>query len=217
MATGDQNDMYNRLYGLLPPTWFGDANPVLDGVLWGSARALAGGYALYDYARRQTRILTAGEGWLDLVALDFFGTGLQRYHSQSDDSYRNRIRLNLFRERGTRPAMLRALFDLTGRVPTIVEPARPQDCGGLGISLGLGAGGAVGSLSRPYQAFVTAYRPTINGPANWPGIAAAPFGLGHGGLIDAAQLLPEVSDADIVATIEAVKPFGTTVWMRIGD
>ena len=216
--TGDQDDMYSRLTALLPPGWFGDENPVLDALLHGFAQALAWAFTLYLFALAQTRIKTATGGWLDMVALDFFGSGLIRYSSQSDSSYLNRITINLFRERGTRAGMSKVLYDLTGKWPTIIEPARPADVGGLGVSIGLGVAGGVGSISTPYQAFVTAYRPTNNGAAGWPGAGTNPFGLSlTGGLAPASQMTPQISDADIVAAIEATKPYGTTIWMRISN
>lgn len=218
MATGDQNDMFGRLKSLLPIGWFGDSNPIRDAALWGYAQALSWGYTLYLYAQAQTRIKTATDSWLDLSALDFFGNNLLRYSGQSDDSYKNRILINIFRERTTRHGMEKVLFDLTGRKPVIIEPARPKDVGSLGVNMWLGASGALGSVVTPYQAFVTVYRPTGGSAANWPGIATNWFGLSQtSGLVPATQLSPQVSDADIVAAIEATKPFATTIWYRISS
>ncbi|MEB0133525.1 MULTISPECIES: hypothetical protein [unclassified Pseudomonas] len=218
MSVGDQRDMFTRLKNLLPSSWFGDTNPILDAALWGYAQALSWGYALYLYAKAQTRIKTASDGWLDLIALDFFGNNLLRRSTQLDQSYRNRILTNIFRERATHRGIDQVLFDLTGRHPIIVEPANPADCGGLGGGLCLGVSGHVGSVVMPYQAFVTAYRPIGTGAANWPGIATNWFGLSlTSGLVPASQIYPQVSDADIIAAIESTKPFGTTVWYRIAS
>ena len=216
MSVGDQSDMLSRLKSLLPFGWFGDNNPILDALLWGYAQALSWGFSLYLYAQAQTRIKTASDGWLDIIGLDFFGNNLLRVAGQLDSSYRNRILINIFRERATRYGMAQVLFDLTGRWPVIVEPAKPDDCGCLGLTLGLGVSGPIGSTSCPYQAFVTAYRPLGNGAANWPGVTTNWFGLSTtSGLLPSSQLFPEVSDADIVAAIEATKVYGTTVWYRI--
>ncbi|WP_028534228.1 hypothetical protein [Paludibacterium yongneupense] len=217
MATGDQSDMLSRLRALLPPTWFADSSPILTGMLAGMAEALAWAYSLYQFAKAQTRIATASGGWLDMVSLDFFGTGLPRTSNQTDASYRARIQSNLIRERGTRYAIQQVLFDLTGRAPLIIEPARPADVGGLGISIGLGVGGAVGSISTPYQAFVTAYRQTGVGASGWPGLATYSFGLGSAGMIDSSAMSPAVSDADIIAAIESVRPAATAIWLRISN
>lgn len=216
MSVGDQSDMLSRLKSLLPSGWFGDNNPILDALLWGYAQALSWGFSLYLYAQAQTRIKTASDGWLDIIGLDFFGNSLLRFASQLDSSYRNRILINIFRERATRHGISQVLFDLTGRYPLIIEPAKPDDCGCLGLTLGLGVAGPIGSTSCPYQAFITAYRPAGNGAANWPGIATNWFGLNRtSGLVPATQLFPGVSDADIIAAIEATKVFGSTVWFRI--
>jgi hypothetical protein len=135
MAIGDNTDMWGRLKNLLPVGWFGDNNPIRDALLWGYANGLAWGYTLYLYAKDQTRIKSATDGWLDLIGLDFFGDNLVRYANQSDASYRNRILINIFRERTTRHAMEQVLFDLTGRWPIIVEPARPADVGSYGAAV----------------------------------------------------------------------------------
>ncbi|MDQ0124714.1 hypothetical protein J2W17_003668 [Pseudomonas lini] len=135
MSTGDNTDMFGRLKNLLPAGWFGDNNPIRDALLWGYANALAWGYTLYLYAKDQTRIKSATDGWLDLIGLDFFGDNLIRYASQTDASYRNRILVNIFRERTTRHAMEQVLYDLTGRWPVIVEPARPADVGSYGAAV----------------------------------------------------------------------------------
>lgn len=135
MSTGDTADIFSRLKRLLPVGWFGDNNPVLDAALWGCATAQAWAYTLYIYAKSQTRIKTATDGWLDLISLDFFGSGLIRYVSQSDASFRNRILINIFRERTTRPAMEKILLELTGRAPIIIEPGRPADVGSYGAAV----------------------------------------------------------------------------------
>ncbi|MDY7559977.1 hypothetical protein QN366_04755 [Pseudomonas sp. CCC3.2] len=218
MSIGDQSDMLGRLKSLLPVGWFGDNNPIRDATLWAYAQSASWAYTLYLYAQAQTRIKTASDSWLDLIALDFFGSNLARYSAQTDQSYLSRILINIFRERATRHGMDQVLFDLTGRRAVIIEPARPQDTGGLGLNFYLDGPGVLGSVVSPYQSFVTAYRPLGAGAANWPGVHTNVFGLGQtGGLTPAAQITPQVSDADIVAAIEATKPFGTTVWYRIAS
>lgn len=218
MSVGDQTDMFGRLKKLLPLGWFGDSNPILDALLWGYAQSLSWGFSLYLYAKSQSRIKTATDGWLDMIGLDFFGNNLVRTSGQIDSSYLNRILINIFRERATRHSIDQVLFDLTGRHPTIIEPAKPDDCGCLGATLYLGSAGPLGSTSCPYQAFVTAYRPLNGGPGNWPGIHTNWFGLSTtSGLVPSAQLMPTVSDADIVAALEQTKMFGTTIWYRIAN
>lgn len=223
MATGDQADIFARLKTMLPARWFGapsDSVPIVDAVLQGIANVLAFVYSLYAYAKLQTRVLTATDGYLDMIAADFFGTSLPRKTGQSDASYRALILANLFREKATRNAVVRALTDLTGFAPLIVEPKRPLDTGGYGVSIcGYGVAGAYGSLLLPFQAFVTAYRPqSVAGLANVAGYGISTAGYSQPSqaeYADSNSLLDGVSDADIFAAVDAVKPAATIVWTRI--
>lgn len=226
MATGDQSDILQRLKGVLP-RWFGDGTPILDALLQGLAWAGSFVYSLISYTGLQTRIKTATDGWLDMIAADFFGAALMRAANQSDASFRARIIINLMRERGTRNAIIRVLQDLTGRTPLIFEPARPADTGGYGQAqaLAYGAAGGYGSLLLPYQGFVTAFRPAGSGipyVAGYGGAVGAPGPGGYGiasriqyGSL--AMIQGSVADADIYAAIDSVKAAGTTVWTRISN
>src|ERR1700759_724547 len=83
---GDQQDMAARLRTVLPTHWFPDVAPVLDGLLNGLATGWSSIYNLRQYVKAQTRIGTASDIWLDIVALDFFGSRVARRVNQSDDS-----------------------------------------------------------------------------------------------------------------------------------
>lgn len=219
MATGDQSDMFDRFRALLPRGWFGDDSPFLDALVQGYAKTLNWMYQLYSYAVLQTRIRTSTGGWLDLVANDYFGDRIHRKAGQSDESFLNTIIINLFRERGTRKAISSVLYDLTGRYPDIIEPSRPSDCGGYGVMGGYGCAGAYGSLQMPYQAFVTAYRPTDQGVPYVAGYGISSGGYGQASYADYASSdsLTGVTDDDIIKAIESVKLYGTTIWMRISS
>ena len=197
MATGDQSDVYTRLSRFLPRTWFGDlaAAPLISAVLTGFAKAHSYTYSLITYAALQLRIATATDGWLDMIAADFFGATFYRHAGQSDASFRTAIILNLFRPRGTRAAVIKAITDMTGIAPVLVEFNRPTDTGVYGGPyIGYGLAGAYGSLVMPMQAMVTAFRPAT--------LAAAPLGY-----------IP--TDAEIAAAVEAVRPAGYTVWVVV--
>jgi hypothetical protein len=223
---GDFNDIFGRLKAKLPSRWFGgwaDTLPIFDGVVAGTASLLSFVYSLYAYAKLQTRIMSATDGWLDLIAADFFGpTQVQRKTGQSDSSYRLVILANLFREKATRPAIVNILTSLTGRAPTIIEPQRPADTGAYGApNIGYGVAGAYGSMSLPYQAFVIAYRPVSNA-----GVASVSgYGVSTGAYSTASRaeyasmgmVTGGVTDTDIFAAIDAVKPAGTIVWTRISN
>jgi hypothetical protein len=96
------------------------------------------------------------------------------------------------RERATRAAMTTKLTQLTGRAPSILEPARATDTGGWGTAIAWGAAGAWGSLLMPQQCFVTAYRP-----------------LAGGGLV--------AGDADITAAVVDMLPVASIAWLRISN
>lgn len=210
---GTMLDMLARLKAVLPQGWFPDATPVLDGVLSGLAAAWSFLYGQLSYVRLQTRIATATDMWLDLVAQDFFGFRVRRRNAEQDGAFRLRIQQELQRERGTRTAVIGALTDLTGRAPLVFEPARATDTGGWGIALGYGVAGGWGSLMLPFQCFLTAYRPHASGIANVAG-------YGTGGPVQYASLSMvqgQVTDADIFGAVADVLPAATMAWTRIAD
>ncbi len=217
--TGDQSDMYSRLRALLPNGWFGDENPILDAILYGCANALAWAYTLYSYTILQTRIKTATDGFLDLIATDFFGQdGLPRSAGQGDASYLNKIVVNMFRERGTRKSISSVLYDLTGRYPVIFEPARPADTGSYGAGAAYRAAGGYGSLLMPYQALVTAFRPVGTGIPSIAGYGIPTGGYGianQGEYASLSMVLGGVTDSDIYEAISSVKMEGTIAWTKI--
>ena len=217
--TGDQQDFLARLKSLLPNGWFVDPVPVLDGLLNAAAALFADAYAFIQYARTQTRVKTATDGFLDLIAIDFFDK-LRRRANESNESLRKRILAQLFLEKGTRYGLTRALEILTGRTPTIFEPARPADTGGLNLPvMGLNAAGGIGSLLHPHQAFVTAYRPLGQGIPNIPGLNTPAGGLNTPGsaVASLAMIEGQVTDLDIFETISQTLPVASVAWVRIAS
>jgi hypothetical protein len=220
MATGDLQDFIARLKSTIP-RWFGaDLAPILNAVLAGLATAWAGLYSLYLYAAQQTRIRTAAGGWLDLASADFFGSSLPRLANELDTPFRVRILAALLQEKGTRLAIYNAIYHLTGRSPLIFEPMRPADTGGYRLAVGYGAAGAYGSMSMPYQALVTAYRqasagiPLVAGYGISTGAYRIPSRSDYASIGSIQQV---VSDASIYAAVDAVKPAGTQVWVKISN
>lgn len=218
--TGDQNDLFLRLKAILP-RWFGDTTPTLDAVLQGLAWAGSFVYSLWAYAKLQTRILTASDGWLDMIAADFFGTAVLRQANQTDASFRARIIINLMRERATRRAIIKVLQDLTGRTPIVVEPQRPADTGAYSApNSGYGSAGSYGSMLLPYQGFVTAYRPLTTGIPYVAGYGVSTGAYSTPSRADyasQANVQGSVTDADIYAAIDSVKPAATTLWANISN
>ena len=223
--TGDSQDMAGRLRAVLPARWYPDEAPILDAVLQGLGWAWAWCYGLLGYVRAQTRVATATDVWLDIVAADFFGTSLVRAPGQDDAALRRRIQLELFRDRATRAALSRTLLDLTGRPPVIFEPARTTDTGGYasaaaaGTGLGYGVAGGWGSLDLPFQCFVTAFRPNGSGIATVAGWGDPAGGYGSGAVQYAslAMVQGQVTDADIAGAIAAVMPAASIAWVQISS
>ena len=217
MSTGDQQNIFTRMRKVIP-AWFNgsspiDPNEIVDALLYGMASGYAYFYSLYVYASLQLRIATATDGNLDMIAYDFYGDALPR-KGQSDAAYRIQIITSLFRERGTRKAVIDILTQLTGRAPIICEPTLPADCSAYGYS-GYGYG-AYGSLSHSYQALVTAFRPASNGAAGMNGYGGYLGGYGVGSQVYAHHAdLFGVRDEDIYAAVASVKCEGTKIWVAI--
>jgi hypothetical protein len=179
------------------------------------------------YARRQLRLTTATDEWLDQISADYLGSRISRRPGQSDDSFRRRISLELVRERGTRRAVQSVVRDLTGREPIIFEPAYCGDTGGYGSLLqngastycefAYGAAGGWGSLNLPFQVFVTAFRPVGNGIALLPGWCSLPSGYNTeaSAYADLDMVQRGVTDDDIRDGVLSVLPATVTAWVRI--
>lgn len=220
---GDRTDVFNRIKSYLPP-WFGSGpTPVLDSIVDGLAWALSGIYALYAYAKLQTRILSATGFWLDMIAADYFGTQIRRKPGQTNSSFRAYIIANLLRPRATRPSMQALLLALTGEEPIIFEPNRPLDTGAFSAPTSGGYFGVAryASLAAPYTCLITACRPLAEG-----GLAGAAFFNAPETSAWRNPLSPSyfnslsldtvtVDDADIYAAIEANKVAGTICWVAL--
>ena len=225
----DQKELVRRLKAVLPSRWFGEATPILDALLGGLAAGWEYLYILHQYARRQARLSTASDVWLDLIAEDYFGARVVRRPGQSDGVFRQIVQEEFFRPRGTRRALIGLLTQLTGRAPEVFEPANTADSGGyghqgaasdqIGGGVAYGTCGGWGSLNLPYQAFVTAYRPYGNGVARAAGWGEAAGGYGGGSLMyaDMDIIQGHLSDAGILSQISQVLPSSVVVWTRISS
>jgi hypothetical protein len=216
--TGDQSDIQARIKAVLPTRWFADTTPVLDGLIAGLGWAWSWVYSLLNYVQLQTRIATATDVWLDIIADDFFGGRLQRRANQNDDAFRLLIQTNLLKEHGTRQSIIAALQGLTGRAPVVFEPMRTTDTGGYTLGgMGYGSAGGWGNLSLPFQCFVTAFRPSGTGIALVSGWTCSMGGYGIGALEYAslAMVQGQVTDGDIMAAVAEVLPVASIAWTRI--
>jgi len=221
MATGDIDDIAKRINSVMPHWFANAANPIYDAVRYGIASGFAFIYSLYSYAVLQTRIKTATDGWLDMIAADFFGSAIFRGTYQTDTSFRNKILVNLFQAKATRAAISSVLFNLTGRYPKFVEPGQPADTGAYAApNSGYGVAGAYGSVLMPFQGFIQAYRPLSTGIPSIAGYGSPSAGYGvasQGDYATMSQILNQVADADIYAAIETVRPAGTIAWVKINS
>lgn len=218
MAIGDGDNILSRLKSVLP-AWWPQLTPILDAVLSGFATIGARGYAILQYARLQTRIATATDGFLDIAAFDFFGLRVRRRVSQSDSVLRKVIRDEVLRTRGTRPGIAKALLDLTGSPASIFEAYYAYDTGGWDtFSLAYDQFGAYGSRDLPYQMFINVVQPIGAGVPNVAGYDTswAAWGGGFSAYIDQTDITGTVTDQDIYDTIEATRAAGMTCWVNIG-
>ncbi|MEW9304567.1 hypothetical protein [Labrys neptuniae] len=217
MATGDTNNMLARLKAVLPARWFPDTSPILDALLSGFASAASWVYGLIQYAKLQTRIATATDGFLDLAAYDFFGRRIKRRKSQTDISFRRTIQDEVLRERVTRPGVQKAVADLTDNKVTIFEAFNPHDTGGWGVMFAFNMAGAWGSNTLPYTMFITAVQPQGAGIPNISGFNSPQSGWGAGMfyLADLSGVTGEVTNQDIYDTVEASRAAGVTCWVNI--
>lgn len=206
------------------------STPVLDAILNGLANTWSWFYSLYAYVNLQTRIATATDVWLDITAQDFLGGAIFRKPGEPDTNFSTRIRKEIVRVRDTRAGLIQAIVDLTGRTPTVFEPAMAYDTGGYGFTgmtagtgLGYGVAGGFGSLALPFQCFVTAYRPAGGGIANVAGFyygsgwAGGGYGVGAIEWGDLAMSIGQITDTDIDNAIVSVMPAATIAWTHISN
>lgn len=211
---GDITDLAARLKAQIPHSWF-KSSPKFDATLQGPAWALSTIYSQITYAALQTRIATATDGYLDLIANDFFGTNLPRLTNETDGAYRTRILANLFVKGPTRANMSAVLTLITGRTPDIFEPSNTNDSGGWDGEFYWDTGVGKWGDPMPYQSFVTVYRPLTNAQSlgeldswrwSWDS---------YGAWSD--QQITSITDAAIIAAVESTRMTGSIVWMRILD
>lgn len=212
--TGDPQDFQSRLAAGLPARWFPSPSPVLDGLQAGASWAYNSAYNNLTYAASQTRIKTASGVFLDIISADFFGTSLPRLQNEGDDAFRARILANLLVKGPTRGNMVNVLTLLTGKSPAVFEPSNTTDSGGWDGAFYLDAAGGWGD-PRPYQAFLTVYRPdtALVSLAEWDAWRFA--WDAYGAWSDASP--NAITDAALIAAVESTRPLGVTVWMRIAD
>jgi hypothetical protein len=129
LIKGSPADLLRRLKSLFPRRWAGDKAPVRDAVFGGIGDSLAWLYAQQQTVKAGTRRAGAIGYLLDIDAYGFFGDAFLRRSGEANDAWRKRYTDEVFRPRVTRPAIAKALFDLTGYEPRVVELYSAGDCG----------------------------------------------------------------------------------------
>jgi hypothetical protein len=224
MATGDTNNLLNRVLGLIPGRWFAWAAAGRNAVLGGLTDLSAWCYDWIGYARLQTRLATATDVWLDVLCYDFLGRNLLR-NGSIDDTFRALIRATILQERVTRKGMFQVVKALTGNDPWIFEPWNTWDTGAykgasgrVYGSFGYGVGrGGYGNMNLPAQVFMKVIRGASSGVANVDGYSGYAGGYGVGSIEYAGSFirLVGVTDEQIEQMITFTRPTGVTVWLNI--
>lgn len=145
MATGDSADILSRIKKLLPGGWFSSVATYRDAVLGAIGDVLAPTYSLIVSSKLQMRLATACGFFIDLWSYDYLGLEIVRRVGELDPAFRLRVQQEVLRERVTRNGMIKAMQDLTGQTPVILEPWNPGDMGALNAGTLALAGSTPGS------------------------------------------------------------------------
>lgn len=225
MAKFDLNDWTRRAIALVPRIWFSDSARKAGGnffaLMAGFGEGAAFVYQQIQKLKANSRLLTTQD--MDVLAAysqDFFGNALPPLAGETVDQYRKRILARLFLPGGTREGLRRAIFNLTGKNPVLIEPWNPNDCGAYDIGpWGYDVAGAWGDLNMPYQGLVRIQRPSSVASNGQP--YAFAYDAGYAGYDSPLGNYPDlqpiqtVPDAMIYKAIEDAKLYGTTIWVQL--
>jgi hypothetical protein len=230
-------DFLNRLKTILPVRWFESSatlrdspTPVLDGLLSGPAAMYEVTNLHNDYVRLQTRITTATDIYLDIIAQDFCGNSVIRRLNEPDSAFSVRLKFYILREKVTRASIDAICYILTGHHPIIFEPRDPGDTGGyssvvqvplyVGGGTGYGVAGGYGSMILANQFFICVFRPSnINRIPNADGWGGSIGGWGVGAIEwgSMKSFIPLATDEEIDAAIQDTVMCPNIAWMQIVD
>lgn len=224
MATGDQNDVIARLQRWLPQGWFPNTPGTrIYAILSGFAAVLSGIYNLVAYAKLQTRVATATDGFLDLASQDYLGPNLPRLPGETDAAFSARIRANVFLAANTRTAIQNAIQNLTGAPVRMIEPWQPNDTFRWGVSFwGVDTAVNPGQWSngnQRYQGLIVCSLPgggIQNIPRSWWGKFFWNFGQSYATAAGAWWLNTVGLGGPnlIYAAINRLKVFGTSIFVK---
>ncbi len=209
-----------RLY---PNRWASETAKAPGGVLYALLESIGSqiAFALVqaNYGLNAARIQTETAPELDLASLDFFGGTLPRVAGQTDAVFLAAIQAALFAPMATRDALSRAITNMVGAVPRLVEPWNPGDTGCRDTLVSYRD---IDTAENPlentsawlgYNGFITAQLPT------YAVLGANPFlTRDDGGFRDANEyrLTIQVSSLNqLYALINRVRAYGTTIWVKL--
>lgn len=221
--TGDVEDIVRRLRSVIPKGWFGEQSPNLSAILRSFATPWVWLFSLLAFVQAQSRVSSASDMWLDLIAQDYLGANCRRKPHESDTLYRVRLRNLLLPHAATRSALAGGVERLTGAAPAIFEPSNCGDTGSYGSlaatspGLAYGVQGGWGSLTLPNQFFINVGPPAINDASAFAGYGtgAGGYGTGHSAYLDLSLVPGRITDQDIQTTICRFLPIGAVAWLRI--
>jgi len=215
------NGWADRFFSSFPVVWSSDEGVAVGGQFYSFIAALCSAFALVanqaEYVQAQTRITTATEENLDNISTDYFGDGLPRLPSESDDSFRQRIE-HALTERNPTIAAIQAACQfyedyLAAQEPISVSETTLNQTGVTAASVSVydlmtnpAKSASVGILAGSAAFAVELVYPTSIS-VGW--VIDASF-IGYNTyLIDGDSYVQSEPDPNIVATVELYKAEGT--------
>lgn len=219
MMIGDRSYFQGLTKANLPLGWFPDDGPVINAVSNAVADPMAATFDMVAYVSKQSRLATATDSFLDLLALDYFGPAfMKRRKGEGDEPYRARLQAEMLRPLCTREAISDLVADLTGTVPVIFEPNYQPDTGSWGLG-GWGVANRYGSRTTPFEYLIDVTRPKGQGIPTLPGWGATAAAWGGPNFCYASRSDVEgvVTDDEIMAAIARATPAGVTAYVNISS
>lgn len=223
-----QIDLTRRLVNLFPRPWSDDASKQPGGILFAIMDSVFGAQnynilQAIQFIWASTRITTAYGSALDVISVDYFGTGLPRQPGESDTSFKARIFQALLQPRVTRANIQNAIYLQVGVEPTMTELWNPADASAydevsfFDIDNPPHNSCKWGDDSLQYQGLISLEAPVYSVAGGQP-----MYGYDIGAAYDTGSeayfnLTPTTSSAftqEVNNTIAAFKAEGTAIWTR---
>lgn len=113
---------FDKLKEALPSSWFSkDDSKFINAILKGFAWCCDLIDNTLAEVKKQTRILTATGGFLELISGDFFGDSVPRHLNESDNTYSSRLVSTILKEKVTPLALSTVVNELMGGAGVTVK------------------------------------------------------------------------------------------------